>query len=743
MKKSFIFVIFVLTLLITPFISAEIIINQQPNKVYNLGDSVTVPVSIFATSAISDDIHMDLLCGGKVVPFCQNGVDLGEGQGKNLECYLVLNKDKIGETTGNCKISVYLSKQKGTAIATDDFKISSSLTINPNTEQTAFNPEDSILIYGDATKDNGQSVNGFIDMAIAVDNSSSGITQRGTVNEGIYSMNITLPEKMRAGKYLITLNAYEILADGSKTNKGFINYNIIIKQVPTSLELLFENNKVEPGKDVKVKAILHDQTGDPIDSTAIVTIKRGTTEIVEGGGPTEKPTGEYMTLHIAYNEAPSNWTVFAMSNQLTAESHFVILENKEIKAEMVNSTLVITNIGNVPYNDTIIIKIGNVSEPFNLSLGVDENKKIVLNAAEGEHDIEVINEKGESKLKETITITKSRLTGNAVQIRDASQSSAGNFFARPIVWVFLALILLGIIFIILRRKKKNQYGSVKTGITIVGSGLFKKKINPQSEIKNIPWENRAMPLSKESKLQTKNKASLSLSIKGNKQDISIVDVTIKNLGEVQEKKGNAEEPLQKIIYTAENKKAFVYENQNNLFFILTPSKTRTFKNEDAALEIAQTAKEVLSAYNKIAKYRLDFGISIEHGSIVEKTENGVMEFMSLGTLMSNAKKIASASQGEVLLGEKIKEKLINVRTEKQDNGRITFYKIKDIIYKIKDIKYHDEEHSKFLKNFVKKNEDNFGRSTTSNQTTNANKTPASTGNDAQSADPKSLIKGFY
>jgi hypothetical protein len=736
MKRSFIFTILVLAFLITPFISAEIIINQQPNKIYNLGDSVTVPISIFATSTISDDIHMDLLCGGKIVPFCQNGVDLGEGEGKNLECYLVLNKDKIGETTGNCKISVYLSKQKGTAMATGDFKVSNSLTIKPNTEQTEFNPGDSVLVYGDATKDNGQPANGFIDMAIAVDNSSNGITQRGTVNGGIYSMNITLPEKMRAEKYLITLNAYEVLADGSKTNKGFINYNIIVKQVPTSLELLLENKKVEPGKNVKVKAILHDQTGEPIDSTAIITIKRGATEIVEGGGPSEKQTGEYMTLPIAYNEAPANWTVFAISNQLTAETHFDILENKEIKAEMINNTLVITNVGNIPYNDTIVIKIGNVSEPFDLYLGVDENKKIVLNAAEGEHDIEVMNEKGESKLKETITITKSRLTGNAIQIRDASESSVGGFFARPIVWVFLALILLGIIFVILRRrKKKNNYGSTKTGITSSG-GLFKKKINPQSEVKNIPWENRAMPLSKESKLQTKNKANLSLSIKGNKQDISIVNVTVKNLAEVQEKKGNAEEPLQKIIYTAENKKAFIYENQNNLFFILTPSKTRTFKNEDAALEIAQNAKEVLTAYNKIAKYRLDFGISIEYGSIVEKTENGVMKFMSLGTLMSNAKKIASASQGEVLLGEKIKEKLINVRTEKQDNGRITFYKIKDI-------KYHDEEHSKFLKSFVKKNESNFGKQNMSGSTTTANKTPSNTGNNPQSTDPKSLIKGFY
>lgn len=180
----------------------------------------------------------------------------------------------------------------------------------------------------------------------------------------------------------------------------------------------------------------------------------------------------------------------------------------------------------------------------------------------------------------------------------------------------------------------------------------------------------------------------------------------------------------------------MYENQNNLFFILTPSKTRTFKNEDAALDIAQNAKEVLSSYNKIAKYKLDFGISIEYGSIVEKTNNGMMEFMSLGTLMSNAKKIASASQGEILLGEKIKEKLINVRTEKQDNGRI-------VSYKIKDIKYHSEDNSKFIKSFVKNNENNFRGASTSNQTTNANKIPKSNGDNSQSTDPKSLIKGFY
>jgi hypothetical protein len=383
-----------------------------------------------------------------------------------------------------------------------------------------------------------------------------------------------------------------------------------------------------------------------------------------------------------------------MSNQLTAQAPFFVIENKEIKAEVINETIVFTNLGNVLYNDSVTIRIGNGSKEFNLSLQVDETKEIKIDASEGEHEVEVIDSNGESKLKENVVFSKSRLTGNAILIKDGSQSSIKDFLANPLILIFIGVIVLAIIFIFARKAyKRNHYGGS-------GGGLFKKKVK-QPKI-NVPWENRAMPVSKNSKLETKNKANLSISIKGNKQDISIVNVNIKNLREIQEKKGNAEEILQKIISAAENKKAFVYENQNNLFFILTPSKTRALKNENAALEIAQDAKEILSNNNKIAKYKMDFGISIENGSIVEKIENGILEFMSLGTLMSNVKKISSSAQGEVLMGEKIKDNMINVRTERQDNGKI-------VSYKIKDIKYHDEEHSRFIKSFLKRAEDKKGQ----------------------------------
>ncbi len=727
MKRISNTLLIILLFLITfPFISGEMIINQQPNKAYNLGDSISVPITIKTIGGVSGVFSMDLLCGSKQINFYKNGVNLLSGEEKTMDASLVLTKEILGDNVGTCKIKGVLGSEY---ILTNEFKISNLLTVKPNTEITEFGPGESVLFFGDVIKENGQLANGFIELEIVIENSSgSSILQKGTINNGMYSMNITLPERIAAGKYLVKLNAYEVALDASKTNKGFINYNIEIKQIPTSLELVLKDDEIKPGTEVKVKTILHDQTGESIDSKSIITIKRGVGEgtLVEGGGPLEKSTGEYMGLEIAYNEPPGNWTVFAISGQLTSQTNFIITENKEIKAEVINETIFVTNLGNVPYNSTVIIRIGNDSKEYPIYLTVDGKKGYELIAPKGEYEVELLDKDGESKVKESIIITRASITGNAIRIKDTSQAGLSDFFSRPLVWIFILLIILGIAFIVIRNIKKKRK---ETGTT--GKGLFKKKITKQPK-SNVAWENRVIPLSKESRLKTTNKANLSLSIKGNKQEVSVANLTIKNLAEVQAKKGNSEEPLQKIINLAENKKAFVYENQNNLTFILIPSKTRTLKNENTALEIAQDAKEIISNYNRIAKYKLDFGISIEYGSIVEKTEKGILEFMSLGTLMSNARKIASASQGEVLLGEKIKDKLINVRTEKQDNGRIIFYKIKDI-------KYHDEGHSRYIQSFLNKKAEEGNKIKPENTNSKTN-TP---NNQNISTDPKSLIKGFY
>ena len=679
MKKIILLIFFAFTLV--SFVSSEIILTQQPNEIYNIDDSVTIPVIIKATNPISEPFNMDLICNGKTVNFYKNGVHLTAGEEKTLETSLILTKALIGETTGACKIKGWLGdKTASDYIITEEFKISNLLTIQPNTEQKEFEPGQSILISGSVIKENGQDSSGFIGLEITTENSSENMLQTGTISNGFYSINITFPENMKAGNYLVKLNAYEIDSKGIQTNKGFSNYNLAIKQVPRSLEVAFETNQVEPGTNVKIKAILHDQTGDKISSTSLITIKKGINENTAIKQQSEVPTDEFLEYPIAYNEPPSNWTVFAVSNQLTAESKFIIKEKRQIEAILINDTIIITNKGNVPYNQTVFIKIGNETKDLDIFLNVDEEQKYVLKGDHnGEFEIEFIDEKGESRLK-----GMAMLTGKSIDIKEITKGDLRRFVGSPIVWIFIVFILGFVAFIIFKKGYKRSF---------FGQMRLKKKVNKQQV--NTVWENRAAPLSKNSKLEAKNKANLSLSIKGNKQEITLVAIKIKNLEGIQSTKGNAEETLQKIVNFAEDKKAFIYENQDNLFFILTPLKTRTFQNEANALNIAQKAKEILIEHNKLFKQKISFGISMENGEIVEKLEGGILEFMSMGTFMTNAKRIASTAQEDILLGEKIRGKLTNVRTEKINSDRVS-------AYKIKEIKYHDEEHSRFIKSFLQR-----------------------------------------
>ena len=712
MKKECLPILLILSVLLLPFFSAEIVFNQQPNEIYNLGDSVTIPVTIKAVEGITGIFSMDLICGTKQTNFYKNGVNLPSGEEKTMEASLVLTKEIVGEYTGKCKIKAILLN---TYKITEEFKISNVITLQPNMDQKEFAPEERVLFFGNAVKENGHDVNGFIDLEIVIGNSSS-IIQPGTINDGVYSLNVTFPEKLKAGNYLVKLNAYEVTADGAKTNKGFVNYNIKIKQIPTSLELHFENSSVEPGTEMKVMAILHDQTGDKIASRAIISVKKGEIEIQN---QTEIATDEYLKFPIAYNEPPSTWNVFALSNFLTANAEFEVIAKTAINVEVINETIKVTNIGNVPFNDSISISIGNDSQQIPVYLDLDKSKEYELKAPTGEYEVEVLSN-GESKLKQNVA-----LTGRAIQVRDLSESNLNDFYKNPFVWIFVALILAGIIFVVIRkRNKKYPYGTAP-----------KKKVSSTRQVvqkANIPWENRAMPVSKDSRLETKNKANLSISITGNQKEVSIANVKIKNLGELRGKKTNVEEPLQKIINIAENKRAFVYENQDNLFFILTPSKTKSAANENAALEIAQNAKEILSTYNRVAKNKVDFGIGIESGMIVEKVEGGILEFMSLGNLMTTIKRISSNSQGEVFLGEQIRKKLTNVRTEKQDGAKGSFHKMKDI-------KYHDSGHSEYMNSFINKAKE---RTPSTSSNTKEFK-QAESDDDSIDVDAKSLIKGFY
>lgn len=633
-------------ILIFPLISAQIIINQQPGEVYSLGEEISIPATIKPTTDLTGIFQMDLICEGYQINFYKNGVSLSSGEEKRMEPSLVLTKNVIGNLKGTCKVKAFIEED---FVLTNEFQISDSITINVDFESLEFNPGENILIDGNAIKESGGEVNGFIEFSIVEGNAST-MSQLETINNGFFSINITFPRDMKAGAHLLKLKAHEEDIGGEITNHGFRDQNIIINQIPTSLEIVFDNPEVKPGTNVIVKAILHDQTGVSIASTVFLTIKNQKDKIFE---QTEIATDEFLEFLIAYNELPSTWKVVAVSNKLTSESSFTILEKEAIDIEIINKTITITNMGNVLYNKTALVKIGDKSLNVFVYLEVDESQRYILTAPEGEYKIEFIAD-GKSTVAEDIP-----LTGKIIDVKKASRS-VGSLVKYPFVWIFIILILGFIGFISFKRGYPKKF---------VGHITSKTPKKPK----------KTSPLTKTSLVSSANKAEMSLSIKGDKQNVSVIGLHIRNLKEVQAKKGNVEEILQKIVNIAEEHKGATYESQSTIFFIIAPTKTRTFKNEKTALTIAQKIKKMLEEHNKIAKQKIHFGISLNHGTIVAKQEADSLKFMSMGTLMAHTKKIASLANNDILLGEKINHNLKEeVKTTRHEKGNMHVYSIKEV-----------------------------------------------------------------
>src|SRR3989338_11368368 len=123
MKKV---ILILLLFLFLQLISSEIIINQQPQGVYNLGDVVTVAATIKTPKSVAGFFQMDLICEGNQENFYKNGASLSPGEEKKIEASLVLTKSVIGEMKGNCTIKAFLGNDFS---LTNNFKISDSIAI--------------------------------------------------------------------------------------------------------------------------------------------------------------------------------------------------------------------------------------------------------------------------------------------------------------------------------------------------------------------------------------------------------------------------------------------------------------------------------------------------------------------------------------------------------------------------------------------------------------------------------------
>jgi hypothetical protein len=685
---------------------------SQPEQTYNLGDEISNTIKIEPMGV--GFLEIDLVCDGASVNIF-NGIPI-EGE---AEVRFPLTTNYIQNISGNC---YFLGNYDGVDKRSREFKISKKLIIRLDIDSLFAQPGEEIIISGNAERLNGEGVNGEVEIKIigllesVIENSQedneteeneenneteennevneteeieevgsvvydSGLFS-GIVKDGAFSVNLDLARDVPAQDYRIEVLVYEKL-DDEKTSQGLEFANLKISQVLKDIDIALNEQSLNPGSNLNFKPMLLDQTGKSIDDNVAIIItnknsKRIFEEIVK--------SGETINYEIPFDMGEGYYEINAKNKNLSVIKKFYIQKKAIVSIELRNETVIVTCVGNVKCDKPIQIELNGKPFVKELNLKIGEIQEFRLSGVSGTYDVKISD--GETELVRGGVI----LTGNAVNVKELGKG----FISTPLVWIFFIIILgAGALFVfknVLKKKSiaypfKGKFKKKKIADLIIPKEKSKKDVEDKSvENKLETTEGKK----KESDSTIKNKAEQVLVLKGQKSQATALVLKIKNkLTEVSKKS------LEKAISLVYEKKGAVYEQGDFIYIIYSPLMTKSFKNEAEAANAAEKIKLVLQEHNKKFKDKIEFGMGINSGNIINKIEDKKLKFTALGNLISGAKKIADSSNEQVLITDEVYKKGINeIKAEKKEVNGKEVYEVRQVVDK--------EKNKEFISGFLKR-----------------------------------------
>ena len=442
MRKEIILVFgIVIGIFLIANVSAGIYFTQL-QSVYNLGDMVQMDVVVSPDN--SGPMIISLICDG-------NTTEIYRGAPPEI-IQLPLTSLWMQGLTGDCYfIGNYNSETKEST----KFKISNKLDIELTNPAIHTKPLESINISGTVKRLNGNNANGEVELSFPTlsnnnQNNNNNIDKTklyGKVIDGYFNINYIVPGDARANEYRIDFLTYETTGN-ERTSQGTAIASLKIDQVEKNIDIALDSETTDPGKTIKFNPIVYDQSNNPMSGDVSIVIIDP-----QGNSIFEKYVNsqEITNLDIQTNASSGQYEIFASSLDINSSKSFFVNEKALIDFSLKNDTIVIRNIGNIPYSNDVQIDLGGktfIKKIDNLQPG--ESKEYYLSGTNEEYQVAASD--GQTELQPTSTY----LTGDAVSVSD-NKSPLSGLVDTPIVWI-LFIIFLGAIILFLFRdilKKKS------------------------------------------------------------------------------------------------------------------------------------------------------------------------------------------------------------------------------------------------------------------------------------------------
>lgn len=645
MKKENSVLFAILTLLLFLPITSALVSFEPLLPVYNVGDDFDVRFSITKTAKSHDFLSAQLVCDNESVELYKSPISLKASEQKIIEIPTQLDSFIINSMRGVCTVDVIY---KNETEKSQEFEISDEALVNAKLEKLSILPGNEVKITGTATKKNAQPLEGIVEITIKDLNLKTGLS----ITDGTFNTTLNLPSDANAQSYEIKVTAQE--KDGDEVlNSGETTTYFKVPQVATKQEIALSIIEVNPGDNVTYTPLVYDQSDKTVSTNSNVTITDpdGSTILAK----LLKTEDKYL-LQTNSETKPGSWSITATHGSLKITKNFNVRELRSISTILEDNILKVTNTGNIPYQGSVEVNIGETPKNIALDLGLGESHDYNLFAPEGAYPIEL--DDGET----THDLGSVFLTGKAIEIRDADKFSfdvSPSFF-----WILGIIVLLTIIVTLYRKRKQRVYwgdSPSRSGKTITTRALT--------------------PVAREG---------------GKKQDCAVLSLYLKDFQKLKSQEDNSiHSNIDRIIEDMRLKNAAIYNQGPHKIAVFSSSS-----GSDAATNALNAAKEIensLVAHNTEHAQHISFGIGINKGQMIAEVRNGSRVFTAVGTTVLTAKRLAEHAKNHTLISEDIRKMIVGkARTEKAGNKSWRFKGFSKA-------NAGSSDNSKFLKKFTERN----------------------------------------
>jgi len=657
MKKSLILGLVVALFLITN-ISAGISFTQ-PQQSYNLGDVIETEVSV--NPILEGFLKIDLVCDSSINVF--NG--LPDDAGK-VKIKFPLTASYIKDLDGSC---YFLAGYPEVSEKSDSFEISKVLDVILDIDKFVSNPSDEIIVSGSVKRLNGNGSNGEVEITIPLLNGDNQ-TFSGKIVNGIFNINIKLGDNTPAKTYTLNILAYEKDSLDRITSEGTAVGSLKINQILKKADIAMVLQTINPAETLEFKPMLMDQSGEEIIDDVGVVIADSNMNIILQKTVKSSETSEYK---VQSNLTSGYYDIKVSSKNISATKKFYVNEKAIANIEVVGDMLIVTNIGNIVYEKDIEVMLNGVSFVKAVKLNIGEQKEFRL-SGDGEYDLQA------SDGEVSISQGGISLTGNVIGVKEIKKGLVA--LNTPIIWIFFIVILgAGLLFAfrnVLKQKSfayhvREKFGFKPKNNSGTGQASFGENIKQSYIPIKIPFSNKAEPV---------------LVMDGDKTPVAILVIKIKN-----KLNDSNKESLKQITELISERHGAVYEKGEYLTIIFSPIVTKSYQNEIAAIKTAGAMRKAIIESNHSSVEKIEFGMGIGSGEIINRVERGILKFTALSNLIPSIKKLAEDSKQKVLLTKLAYEKAgVSVKAVKKEKD----------VYQVTGV-FDAEKNEKFIKGFLERN----------------------------------------